>query len=420
MESRGRLKMALNHVQPDRIPVDFGSNGVTGIHVRIVEQLREYYGLQYRPVKAVEPYQMLGEIEEDLLDALGVDVTGLWGKNNMFGIPQEEWKPFKTFWGQEILVPGNFNTMIDDNGDLLIYPQGDRSVSASAKMPKSGYFFDAIIRQQPVVEEEPDPANNLEEFSQLTDKELMYWKEQARKAARSGRGVIANFGGTALGDIALVPAMNLKHPKGIRDITEWYISLLLRPDYIHRVFDRQTDIALENLKKIYGAVGENIDAVFICGTDFGTQDSTFCSPETFRELYAPYYRKVNDWVHNNTGWKTFKHCCGAVESFMKDFIDAGFDIINPVQISAAGMLPGHLKKEYGDHLVFWGGGVDTQKTLPFGTPGEVRDQVLRVCEIFSKNGGYVFNTVHNIQANVPVKNVIAMLEAIKEFNAAIQ
>ncbi len=161
MESRNRLRKALNHVEPDRIPVDFGSNAVTGIHVRIVEQLREYYGLQYRPVKAIEPYQMLGEIEQDLLEILGLDVIGLWGKNNMFGIPQENWKPFKTFWGQEILVPGSFNTMVDDNGDLLIYPEGDTSVSASAKMPKSGYFFDAIIRQQPFVEENLDPADNL-------------------------------------------------------------------------------------------------------------------------------------------------------------------------------------------------------------------------------------------------------------------
>src|SRR5690606_28936509 len=112
-------------------------------------------------------------------------------------------------------------------------------------------------------------------------------------------------------------------------------------------------IAVENLKKAYQAVGDTIDAVFICGTDFGTQNSTFCSVETFNELYAPYYLKVNNWIHENTGWKTFKHCCGAVEPLMKHFIDAGFDISNPVQISAAGMVPEHLKKEYGDDLVFW-------------------------------------------------------------------
>jgi uroporphyrinogen-III decarboxylase len=130
----------------------------------------------------------------------------------------------------------------------------------------------------------------------------------------------------------------------------------------------------------------------------------------------PYYQRTNNWVHQNTSWKTFKHCCGAVETFMPKFIEAGFDIINPVQVSAKGMDPKILKKKYGKNLVFWGGGVDTQKTLPYGTPREVKDEVLRHCEIFAKDGGFVFNTVHNIQADVPVENIAAMIEAVQEFN----
>jgi len=190
----------------------------------------------------------------------------------------------------------------------------------------------------------------------------------------------------------------------------------MRPDYIHAIFEKQTDIAIENLKKIYQRIGNKIDAAFICGTDFGTQDSTFCSPDQFRELYLPYYRRVNDWIHQNTEWKSFKHSCGAVESFMPLFIEAGIDIINPVQINAKGMDPRHLKNTYGKDLVFWGGGVDTQKMLSFGTPAEVKKQVLENCEIFSKDGGFVFTTVHNIQANVPIENLAAMMKAVKEFN----
>jgi uroporphyrinogen-III decarboxylase len=154
---------------------------------------------------------------------------------------------------------------------------------------------------------------------------------------------------------------------------------------------------------------------YICGTDFGTQDSSFCSPETYEELYAPYYRKMNNWIHKHTSWKTFKHSCGAVEPFMEAFIASGFDIINPVQINAAGMDPVRLKEKYGERLTFWGGGVDTQKVLPFGTPGEVKDHVRRQCEILAPGGGFVFNTVHNIQANVPLENILAMLEGIREF-----
>ncbi len=417
MTSKELLKSTLNHKQSDRIPVDFGSNAVTGIHVLVVEKLRAHFGLEKRPVKVIEPYQMLGEVEVDLLEAMGVDVVGLWGKNNMFGIPQENFRPFKTFWGQEILVPEKFNTEIDANGDLVIFPEGDTTVPASAKMPKASYFFDAIIRQQPIDDATLTADDNLEEFTPVSNADLAFWKEQTEKETESGKGIVANFGGTGLGDIALVPAMNLKNPKGIRDITEWYMSTLMRQDLLHEIFDHQTDIAIENLRKYYNVVGENIDAVFICGADFGTQDSTFCSPEAYEELYAPYYRKMNNWIHQNTNWKTFKHCCGAVESFMRSFIDSGFDIINPVQISAAGMVPEQLKKEYGDHLTFWGGGVDTQKVLPSGSPAEVKDQVLRLCEVFSEDGGFVFNTVHNIQANVPIENVVAMLDALKEYNS---
>jgi uroporphyrinogen-III decarboxylase len=131
-------------------------------------------------------------------------------------------------------------------------------------------------------------------------------------------------------------------------------------------------------------------------------------------MWLPYYKKINDWIHQNTGWKTFKHSCGAVESFMDLFIESGFDIINPVQINAAGMDSLLLKKKYGSRIVFWGGGVDTQGVFPFGTPQQVKDQVRRQCEIFNNNGGFVFNTVHNIQANVPFENVVAMLEVLKE------
>jgi uroporphyrinogen-III decarboxylase len=159
-----------------------------------------------------------------------------------------------------------------------------------------------------------------------------------------------------------------------------------------------------------------MDAIYICGTDFGTQESTFCSPEQFRELWLPSYRKINDWIHAHTTWKTFKHSCGAVESFIPLFIEAGFDILNPVQVNAKGMDPVQLKKNYGKEIVFWGGGIDTQKTLPFATPEKIREEILRLCEIFAKDGGYVFNTVHNIQANVPLENVVAMVEAVKEFN----
>jgi len=411
--SRENFIKTINHVQPGRVVVDFGSTAVTGIHVVIVEKLREYYGLEKRPVKVIEPYQMLGEIDPELIREMNIDVVGLLGEKNMFGIRNSNWKVHRTLWGQEVMFPGDFNYTRNDNGDILIYPEGDDSVPPSAMMPKSGYFFDALDRQEPVDDSNLRLEDNLEEFSLISDHDLEYWKEQVRSVENRGKAVIASLGGTALGDIALVPAVQLKHPKGIRGVEEWYISTLTREDFIRELYDRQTDIALENLKKIYGVIGNGIDVVFICGTDFGTQNSTFCSPETYARVWLPYYKKVNNWIHQNTGWKTFKHSCGAVESLMDLFIESGFDIINPVQINASGMDPRLLKRKYGDRIVFWGGGVDTQGAFAFGTTQQVREQVKVQCDILNKNGGFVFNTIHNIQANVPFGNVIAMLEALK-------
>jgi len=417
MTSKERFDCTVNHKQPDRLVVDFGSTAVTGIHVQSVENLRKCYGLKYKPVRVIEPYQMLGEIDNELIDTMGIDVVGAWGAKNMFGFQNHEpLKQITTNWGQKVLVPEAFRSAIDEKGDLLIYPEGDTTVPPSGRMPKNGYFFDAIIRQEPVDDENLDVQDNLEEFGLISEEELDFWKVATQKARATGKAVIAGLGGTAFGDIALVPGLQLKHPKGIRDIAEWYMSTISRTDHLKAIFDRQSEIALENFSRLHKVIGDNLDAVFICGTDFGTQDSTFCAPEQFDDLWLPYYQRINEWVHLNTNWKTFKHSCGAVESFMSRFIDAGFDIINPVQVSAWGMDPSYLKKTYGKDLVFWGGGIDTQKTLPYSSPEKVREEVLRLCEIFSKDGGFVFNTVHNIQANVPVENIVAMIDAISEFN----
>jgi hypothetical protein len=413
-DSRQNFLKTINHKQPDKVVVDFGSTGVTGIHVLIVEKLRDYYGLEKKPVRVVEPYQMLGEIDSELIKAMDIDVIGLFSAKNMFGIPNENWKVHKTLWGQEVLFPGSFNYTYNSNGDILMYPEGDTSVPPSGMMPKTGFFFDALDRQKPIDDSTLKVEDNLEEFGHITEPELAYWKVKVNGLKDNSKAVVASLGGTALGDIALVPAINLKDPKGIRGVEEWYISTLIREDFIKEIYDRQTDIAIENLRLLSEVIGNKIDVVFTCGTDFGTQNSTFCSTETYDRVWLPYYKKLNDWIHQNTTWKTFKHSCGAVEPLMSHFIESGFDIINPVQINASGMDPRKLKEKYGDKLVFWGGGVDTQGAFAFGTPAQVREQVKSQCDILNNNGGFVFNTVHNIQANVPFENVVAMLEALKE------
>lgn len=415
LTSRDRLIATLNHQQPDRVPIDFGATAVTGIHASCVAGLRDYYGLEKRPVRIHEPFQMLGLVDDDLREAMGLDVVGVFPRKTMFGFPAERWKEWQ-FNGLDVLVPEDFNVSTDANGDTLIYPEGDTMAPPSGRMPRGGFFFDSIIRQEPLDEEHLNPEDNMEEFTPIADTDVEHIAASVRSAAATGRGIIANFGGTALGDIALVPAPFLRYPKGIRDVTEWYVSTSSRQDYVHQIFERQCEVAIGNLERIYAAIGDSIQAVFLCGTDFGTQTSAFCSVKTFRSLYFPHYKEMCDWIHAHTAWKIFKHSCGAVSKFVPSFIEAGIDILNPVQCSATGMEPEQLKATFGKQIIFWGGGVDTQKVLPFGTPAEVREQVLRRCEVFAPGGGFVFNTIHNVQAKTPVENIVAMLDAVHKFN----
>ncbi|VGO20402.1 uroporphyrinogen decarboxylase family protein [Pontiella sulfatireligans] len=414
MTGKERLAATIRHEEPDQVCVDFGSNAVTGMHVRTVHLLREHYGLETRPVKVCEPYQMLGELEDDLLDQLGIDTEPFNGHGNIFGFRNENWQPWTAPWGQEMLVPADFQVTNDASGDTLIYPQGDRAAPPSGRMPTTGHFFDSIIRQPEIDEDNLNPEDNLEEFEVMDEAAVDWYRQEANRLRGSARGIIAGTPGTGLGDIALVPAPFLKQPKGIRDIQEWYISTAIRQDYIHTVFDKQCNIAIENMKLMNDVAGDVIDVVFTCGTDFGTQTSQFCSIDTYEELWAPYYKRLNGWIHENTQWKTFKHCCGAVYPLVDHFIDSGFDILNPVQCSATDMDPQRLKDQFGERIIFWGGGVDTQKTLPFGTPDEVYREVRERIDIFAPGGGFVFDAIHNVQANTPIENVVAMFKALED------
>jgi hypothetical protein len=416
LTSRERVTMALNHQQPDRAPLDLGASAVTGMHASSVYQLRQALGLDApgTPVKVVEPYQMLGEIAPDLREALGVDVVGLGGPRNMFGYPNQGWKPWTFFDGTPLLVPEGFNTHPEPNGELLMYAGGDRSAPPCARMPRGGWYFDSIERQAPLDEAALNVDDNLEEFGLLSEADLgHYRRESERLWNETSQAILLSLPGTGFGDIALVPAPGLKRPKGIRGVEEWYISTVTRREYVREVFQRQCAIALENLPRLYKAVGERAAVAFVSGTDFGAQNNCFISPKSFCDLYQPFLRQINDWIHTHTGWKTMIHSCGSVQPLIPHFIEAGFDILNPVQTSAVNMDAGALKERFGAQVTFWGGGVDTQKTLPFGSVEDVQAEVRERLRVFGARGGFVFNTIHNVQAGTPVENLVAMYAVVK-------
>lgn len=418
MTSRERIETTLAHKEPEKLAVDFGGGFQTGIAVSMVYKLRQALGLDEpgTPVKVIEIYQMLGEIKPDLQETLGLDAACVPGTGTMFGFPAKDFKEWEMSDGTPVLIPGEFNTDLEEDGRLFQYPGGDKSLAPSGMMPVGGHFFDAILRQHSIDEENLNPSDNTEEFVPISDDELGHYGGLANRLYdETDKALFCTLGGVTFGDVALVPAPWLKDPKGIRDVEEWYISTALRPDYIKSVFDYQAGIAIENLEKLYEAVGSKITVIQTNGTDFGTQNGPFCSPDQYRELYLPYQRRIHDWIHENTPWKTFMHSCGGIEPLLDGIVEAGFDILNPVQCSATGMDARKLKKEYGDKLTFWGGGVDTQKTMPFGTPAQVRDEVKERVEIFGEGGGYVFCAIHNIVANTPVDNLLAMFDVLRDY-----
>jgi len=417
MTSRERVLKSLNHEEPDRVPLDLGASVLTGMHVSSIYKLRQTMKLDPpgTPIKVLDPYQMLGEVEMDLVDALGVDVVQAPAAATLFGYKLDGWKPWKLFDGTPLLVPEGFNTQPETNGDVLMYPEGDRRAAPSGRMPAEGFYFDVIVRQPPLDEAKLNPDDNTEEFTPISEVDLAYFEHQVEQLYReTDKAVFAGFCFSSFGDIALVPAPWLKNPKGIRDIEEWYISTVARRDYVYRVFERQCEVALANLEKLHQRLGNKVQVTLITGTDFGAQNSLFISRQSYRDLFKPFHKAINDWLHRNTGWKTFIHSCGSVVELIPDFIAAGFDILNPVQTAAAGMDPKGLKERFGEQIVFWGGGVDTQRTLPFGTPEEVKTEVRDRVEIFGRGGGFIFSAVHNIQAGIPVENLVAMFEAFRE------
>jgi uroporphyrinogen-III decarboxylase len=282
-------------------------------------------------------------------------------------------------------------------------------------MPKNAYFFDTIIRQEPIDEDNLNPEDNLEEFGLLSEDDLAHYRRQVEWLDANARdtGVVLLAPGTAFGDIALVPAPFLKHPKGIRDISEWYMATAAHQDYVHAIFEKQCDYALKNLETLIAMFGDRVQAVVTTGTDFGTQNSLFISIPSYRNLFKPYHQKLNDLIHRKSNWKIFIHSCGAVAPLIPEFIEAGFDILNPVQCSACGMDAAQLKQNFGKDIVFWGGCVNTQHTM-YQTPADVYREVRERIDLFNQDGGFVCNAVHNVQGNSPIENVLAMFQAIRD------
>ena len=417
MTSRDRVIRAINHIETDRIPVDFGATSATGINVSTIYRLYSYLGIKERNPIVNDAMQLLSKLEEDVREALLTDVIPLSSPKTKVGTSAtNHYQSFDLPDGTPALIDESIKYYIDEKGNYFFYPKGNKSLPSSMMMTNKGGFFDTIERCEPD-EDSETPREDFSDFESIWDDDIAKYYEAESKFLykETDYAIACAFGQGGFGDMAKVPGPTIGYPKGIRTVESFITAHCLRPDYIHEIFQMQCDAALKNLEILKQAVGDRIQIICMGGTDFGTQNGLYYSPEIYRKLYKPYIKRLNDYVHQNTNWKTFWHSCGAISELLNDFIEAGVDIINPVQCSAYGMEPNYLKDTFGRRIVFWGGGIDTQQTLPFGTPDEVRKQVRERIEIFKKGGGYVFAAIHNILPNTPPENIVAMLEAIKEY-----
>lgn len=406
MTSRQRVLTALNHTEPDRVPLDLGSTFVSSIAATSLDRLRRHLGLADRPVKVYDAFQMLGEVELDLVERFALDVLAVEPPVVTHGLRRENWKPWTLMDQTPVLVPGQFEIDVTAEGDWLLYPGGDRSQPPCARMPKNGYYFDSLGDTTWNLDWEPPSLKEMRrQWAQpaLPDEELQFMAEHAHLLRRETDKalILGSWWYTGLGYVGTM--------------TDFWTLLARDPGYVRELFAIYVEGALVRLRQLWEALGDQVDLIALSGHDFGTQRSEWMRPEIFREVFIPPLKAQYDWIHEHTTWRVFQHSCGSIANILGDLVDAGLDVLNPVQTSAAGMDAQELKQRYGDRLTFWGGGVDTQSTLPFGTPDEVREDVRQRLRIFAPGGGFIFNPIHNIQPNTPPENIVAVYETALEF-----
>ena len=393
MTSRERVLAAFAHQPVDRVPIDLGATRQSGISVFAYAPLKLHLRLAaQRPVRVLDVSQMLADIDPEVARRFGADCVALHRPAVAFGIPNAHWKPWTVPGGPAVEVPGAFCPESRPEGGLVLRRNG----AVIGHMPEGGFYFDRFEQHPGALH--PDLATW--DAPRLASAELDYFqREAARLSAATDQAVIASLG----------PPYELFYGLGQGGFEDWMVTFAHDPDYVRELYRRLTDAWLENLEAFHGAVGERIQILHFAD-DFGTQHAPFLSVRAFRDLVLPAYRRGLDWVHQRTSWKVMLHSDGALLQLLPAIIEMGVDILNHVQTTAAGMDPRRLKRDFGDRLVFWGGSCDCQDTLVRGTPDQVVSDVRHHLDCFTPGSGYVLASVHNLQADVPPDNIVALFD----------
>jgi len=412
MNSRERIQSTLNHHQPDRVLIDFGSHRSSGIAAIAYAKLKKAMGISSGEIYVYDMVQQLAIVEPEILDAVGSDVIEL-GRG--FMLDDKDWKDWVLPDGTACKIPAFVNIEKRGSDSFLLSDDGiDLAIQKESCM-----FFEQI--HWPWLDGNPEEQNfsDLEEAFKytmwtgiptpgghipLTDQGCQQLAEGARALREStDRAILGIFGGNLF-----------EVPQFLYRMDNYLRHMGYHPEACERLSEALCNFYTPRLEKWLGAVGPYID-VILFGDDLGGQTGPMISPKMYRRYYKPWHTKLWQRVKELAPHLNINlHSCGGVEPLLDDLIKAGLDSINPVQVTCKGMDPAQLKRDYGQRLTFWGGGCDTQHILPLGTPDQVRENVRELVSVWAPGGGFVFQQVHNILSEVPPENIIAMFEAVRE------
>jgi uroporphyrinogen decarboxylase len=402
MNSRERVLTSLQHKEPDRIPIDFGAMRSTGIAAPAYKKLKQHLGIP-GPTKIYDLFQWLAEPDIAVMEIMGADVIQLPRYNSSFGIRLDNWKLWSDPAGEEYMVPGDFDPVQNADGSLEIRDKNEPS-RVLARMTKSGYWFNPVFFPLAEAKSRRDIEAYDWESCIIGDAEVRTLHEKAKRLHdETDFAILGEFGGNV-------------YEGGHFDFGyQKFMELLLLDKNLAMCYlEKKAENWIESLKKYLPAVRDYIHVIQV-GDDLGMQQGTQISLAMYREMIKPFHEKIYRFIKENSDLYLFLHSCGSIYDFLPDLIEIGVDIINPVQISAKKMEPEQLKKEFGQDLVFWGGGIDTQGAFSHGTLADICRETEENIKVFAPGGGFVFTQVHNIQSEVPPEKIVTLYKtAIKK------
>lgn len=398
LTSRERVLTALAHKEPDRVPIDLGGMDSTTIMGAAYTRLKKHLGMKGGHTR-LYTFELISLVEEPVRKWARADVVPIL-------LLPHRWRRWTLSDRSECEIPERWNPEQQSDGSWVIRGSAGDIV---ARMPSGGYFFDPV---NPPLSGCETVADLDKHADTIASADWPFWVDDTFEDLRErGRRLREETDAAIMGNFSV---HILASGQGLRGYDIFLMDLLLNPKLAEAIMDRLADTFIARFDHYIDAVGPYVDIINV-NDDLGGQDRLLMSPKTYRKLVKPYQRKIYEYIHSKTDARLFLHSDGAIRDIIPDLIEIGVNILNPIQHTAVGMDSAELKREFGRDLVFWGGGVDTQSTLPYGTPAEVRAEVRKQLDILMPGGGYVFNTMHNILHEVPAENIVAMYETVWEY-----